>query len=57
MVMGGDALSKLKENQDGEMLQAAWEQFLGLCGALSEWGWVGTLNPSITKMWHAEIVE
>lgn len=34
--MGGDGLSKLKESQDSEMLQAAWEQFLKLCWALSE---------------------
>lgn len=33
--MGGDGLSKIKESQ-GEMLQAAWEQFLKLCWALSE---------------------
>lgn len=36
VVMGGDGLSKLKQSQEGEMMQAAWELFLKLCWALSE---------------------
>lgn len=36
VVVGGDGLSRLKESQEGEMLQAAWEQFLKLFWALCE---------------------
>lgn len=59
--MAGDGFLKLEESQEGEMLQAAWEPFLELHWALSEFVSLQTQCKTISwknmTLWNSKIKE